>query len=351
MTIDSALQYRRGSGGRWKGRVAAPMTPRPQREDATGAAGRRTDGAVCIPVKNRLYSGPLTNDDGRMLQERKTGLSESAASGWHAADTSGHLGSIHQARRGLEALQQADGHWVFDLEADATIPSEYVFLEHFLGEIDQDLEDKIAVYLRAGQAGHGGWPLYVGGDLDISASVKVYFALRLIGDDPGAPHMRRAREAILARGGAARANVFTRIQLALFGQVPWRAVPVMPVELMLLPGWFPFHLDKVSYWSRICIAPLVILMALKPRARNPRGVRIDELFTTPPEVERNYVTNPTGSAWGSFFLGLDRVLQGVEPRLPKGPRRRAIARAVAFITERLNGEDGLGGIYPAMAST
>jgi squalene-hopene/tetraprenyl-beta-curcumene cyclase len=288
-----------------------------------------------------------------MLQDRKSGLSESGAADWHASDAavSARSSAVRDARRGLEALQQADGHWVFELEADATIPSEYVFLEHFLDDIDQDLEDRIAVYLRAGQAEHGGWSLYLGGDFDISASVKAYFALKLIGDDPAAPHMARARAAILAHGGAARVNVFTRIQLALFGQVPWRAVPVMPVELMLLPAWFPFHLDKVSYWSRTCIAPLVVLMALKPRARNPRGIRIDELFVTPPEAERRYVTNPTGSAWGSFFLGLDRLLRVVEPHLPRRPRQRAIRKAVAFVTERLNGEDGLGGIFPAMANT
>ena len=90
--------------------------------------------------------------------------------------------------------------------------------------------------------------------------------------------MRRAREAVLARGGAERANVFTRIMLALFGFIPWRAVPVMPVEIMLLPKWFPFHLDKISYWSRTVIVPLLVLMAKKPRARNAKGVRIDELF-------------------------------------------------------------------------
>jgi squalene-hopene/tetraprenyl-beta-curcumene cyclase len=258
---------------------------------------------------------------------------------------------VAQARAGLEAMQQADGHWVFELEADATIPAEYVFLEHFLGEIDQELEDKIAVYLRAGQAEHGGWPLYIGGDFDISATVKAYFALKLIGDDPDAPHMTRAREAILARGGAARCNVFTRVSLALFGQVPWRAVPVMPVELMLLPRWFPFHLDKVSYWSRTSIVPLAILMAHKPRARNPRGVGIPELFVTPPEQERDYIANPTGSGWGRFFLAIDRALRLAEPRFPKRSRQRALRRAVAFITAHLNGEDGLGAIFPPIAAT
>ncbi|MGH6953608.1 MAG: squalene--hopene cyclase, partial [Alphaproteobacteria bacterium] len=162
--------------------------------------------------------------------------------------------------------------------------------------------------------------------------------------------MRRAREAILARGGAAQSNVFTRITLALWGQVPWRAVPVMPVEILLLPRWFPFHLSKVSYWSRTVIAPLVILMALKPRARNPRGVDIRELFTVPPEVERRYLRNSTDSPWGAIFLGIDRALRLVEPRVPTRLRRRAIDSAVAFVKERLNGLDGLGGIFPAMVN-
>ncbi len=258
---------------------------------------------------------------------------------------------VAEARAGLEDLQKADGHWVFELEADATMPAEFIFLEHFLGEIDRALEDRIAVYLRAGQADHGGWPLFAGGDFNLSATVKAYFALKLIGDAPDAPHMAGARAAILARGGAARCNVFTRVSLALFGQVPWRAVPVMPVEIMLLPRWFPFHLDKVSYWSRVLIVPLTILMAYKPRARNPRGIGTEELFVTPPEREHDYTTNPTGSAWGRVLLALDRILRLAERFFPRRTRRWAIRRAVAFITERLNGEDGLGAILPPMAAT
>src|ERR1700735_3691976 len=131
--------------------------------------------------------------------------------------------------------QAADGHFVFELEADATIPAEYILLRHYLGEPDDlELERKIGVYLRRIQGDHGGWPLYHGGALDISATVKAYFALKMIGDDIEAPHMARAREAILARGGAAAANVFTRIQLALYGEVSWVEIPHMPAEL--IPG-------------------------------------------------------------------------------------------------------------------
>jgi squalene-hopene/tetraprenyl-beta-curcumene cyclase len=257
---------------------------------------------------------------------------------------------VEAVRETLVGRQAPDGHWLFELEADATIPAEYILYGHYLDEIDREAEPKLAAYLRSTQGSHGGWPLFHDGDFDISASVKAYYALKLAGDPVDAPHMARAREAILAHGGAARANVFTRIALALFGQVPWRAVPVMPVEIMLLPRWFPFHLTKVSYWSRTVIVPLLVLMALKPRAKNPRGIDILELFVTPPDEERHYLRNTTRSAWGAFFLGIDRVLQVIEPHFPRGMRARAIKAAIAFITERLNGEDGLGAIFPAMVN-
>ena len=260
---------------------------------------------------------------------------------------------ISRASTALLVRQRDDGHWCFELEADATIPAEYVLLRHFRGETpDNELERLIAVYLRRIQGAHGGWPLVHDGPFDVSASVKAYFALKMIGDDPEAPHMAHAREAILAHGGAARTNVFTRFLLALYGASPWRGVPTMPVEIMLLPRWFPFHLDKVSYWARTVMVPLLVLQALKPRAVNPRAVAIPELFVAPPESVRKW---PTGAhqTWAAvkFFGAIDWLLKRAEPLFPASLRRRAIDAAAAFVTERLNGEDGLGAIYPAMANT
>ncbi len=175
--------------------------------------------------------------------------------------------AVAAARDALVAQQTEQGYWCFELEADCTIPAEYIMMMHFLDEIDGPLEAKIANYLRAHQADHDGWPLYQGGDFNMSCSVKAYYALKLAGDSPQAPHMVRARAAILQRGGAARANVFTRIALALFGQIPWRGVPYIPVEIMLLPRWFAFHLDRVSYWSRTVMVPLFILCTRKARGQ------------------------------------------------------------------------------------
>jgi squalene-hopene/tetraprenyl-beta-curcumene cyclase len=258
--------------------------------------------------------------------------------------------AIAEASQALLARQRPDGHWVFELEADATIPAEYIMLEHYLDEIDTALEVKIAAYLRRVQNPDGGWPLFHGGETDVSATVKSYLALKLAGDSPAAPHMRRARERVLERGGAAACNVFTRIALALYGQVPWRAVPAMPIEIMLLPTWAPFHLDKVSYWSRTVIVPLLVLMALHPRARNPKRVDIRELFVTAPEEERGYLRAATTSPLGKAFLALDDALRIAEPLVPTAMRAHAIAKAMRFMLDRLNGEDGLGAIFPAMAN-
>ena len=167
--------------------------------------------------------------------------------------------TIAEAATWLISRQGEDGHWVFELEADATISSEYILLNHYLGDIDDTIERQIANYLRRTQGKHGGWPLFYDGDFDLSASVKAYYALKLVGDDPQAEHMRRAREVILAHGGAARASVFARIGLALFEQVPWRAAPWIRPEAMLMPKWALFHIEKVSYWSRTVMVPLFVL--------------------------------------------------------------------------------------------
>jgi squalene-hopene/tetraprenyl-beta-curcumene cyclase len=259
--------------------------------------------------------------------------------------------TIRGATKALLDRQRDDGHWVFELEADATIPSEYVLLVHYLAETPNiALERKIGVYLRRIQCDHGGWALYHGGAFDISATVKAYFALKMIGDDIHAPHMTKAREAILSRGGALKANVFTRILLALYGETSWANVPTVPVELILLPRWFPIHLSKMSYWARTVIVPLLVLAAKRPVARNPRGIHVPELFV-PGGTAASKRAPHQSAFWSAFFGALDWVLKRVEPYWPTGLRQRAIDKCVSWTTERLNGEDGLGAIYPAMANS
>jgi squalene-hopene/tetraprenyl-beta-curcumene cyclase len=256
--------------------------------------------------------------------------------------------AISQAQATLLGLQDKDGYWVFELEADCTIPSEYIMMMHYIGEIDEVLQAKIANYLRSRQSEDGSYPLFTGGVGDISCSVKVYYALKMAGDPIDAPHMTRLRNYILSQGGAAKANVFTRIALAMFKQLPWRGVPYIPVEIMLFPKWFPFHLDKVSYWSRTVMVPLFILCSLKAEAINPQQVDILELFVTHPDKERHYF--PERTLLNKIFLGLDQLGRITRPLIPKAMHQRAIQKAHDWFVERLNGEDGLGAIFPAMVN-
>jgi squalene-hopene/tetraprenyl-beta-curcumene cyclase len=263
-------------------------------------------------------------------------------------DPSALEAGIARASKALIAQQDSEGYWRFDLEADCTITAEYILMMHFMDEIDPSLQGRLAKHLRAKQEAHGGWGLFHGGAFDLSCSVKCYYALKMSGESPEAAHMVRAKRAILAHGGAAKANVFTRITLALFEQIPWRGCPFLPVEIVLLPRWFPFHLTKVSYWSRTVMVPLAILCSLKLRARNPRRVDIRELFVTPPEKEKEYF--PARSTLSRAFAALDAIGRKSEARIPNAARRRALLRATRWFTARLNGTDGLGGIFPAMVN-
>src|ERR1700723_373144 len=305
------------------------MPPAPFRRRFYAAFSLREAGLDGFPDASRLAFRPLAD-------RRKICL----YSGMNASLDM----SIARADASLRQEQRQDGHFLYELEADATIPAEYVLLEHYLDRIEPQLERKIGVYLRRIQGDHatnpGGWPLFHGGKFDLSASVKAYFALKAIGDSPDAPHMVRARELILKAGGAERSNVFTRIQLALFGAVPWDACPVMPVELVLMPRWFPITTRKMSYWSRTVLTPLMVLMAKRPRARNPRNIRIDELFRTPPAQIRDWIRGPYKSAWGHVFKVIDSALRPGAPHFPAKSRERAIAKAKNFIIERRKGEDG-----------
>jgi squalene-hopene/tetraprenyl-beta-curcumene cyclase len=256
--------------------------------------------------------------------------------------------AIQSAKSALVSQQQDDGHWVYQLEADCTISAEYILMNHFVDEIDDELESKIAVYIREHQVNNGGWPLFYGGDFDLSCSVKSYYALKMVGDDSHDDHMVKARDAILRHGGAAHANVFTRILMAMFEQVPWRATPFIPAEVILLPKWFPFHIDKVSYWSRTVMVPLFVLCTLKAKAANPRAIDIRELFVTPPEEEQHYfrITTPLTRA----FLILDHIGMLFEKLVPRFVRNISVRKCEKWFTDRMNEEHGIGGIFPAMVN-
>jgi squalene-hopene/tetraprenyl-beta-curcumene cyclase len=259
-------------------------------------------------------------------------------------------GTISRSGIALLERQYKEGFWRFDLEADTTIPSEYILLQHFIGNVNRDRHARLCDYIRKRQLPDGSWPLYEGGPGNVSATVKAYFALKLGGDDPVGPVLARACHWVRGHGGAESSNVFTRIMLALFGQVPWRTIPAMPAEIIWLPRWFLFNLGRVSYWSRCVIVPLLILFAKRPVHRVPEGLGIRELFRTDPAQLVHIDNFDPGRPLRSMFIAVDRALKWIEPWMPAPVRRLSLQRCERWLREHMQGEGGIGGIFPAMAN-
>ena len=256
---------------------------------------------------------------------------------------------INKLIRDQNNYKKKDGCYVYELEADSTIPSEYIMLMHFLGEIDTRIEKKMVKYLVNIQNEKGGWPLFFGGETDISATIKSYYALKLSGLSENSPILQKAKKCIHGLGGANNVNVFTKISLALFGQISWKKIPYMPLEIILFPKWFPFHIYKISYWSRTVLIPLLLIMHKKPLASNPNAVEIDELFIESdkkiPKDRKFKILLLT-----KLFLFLESLSRVIFPLLPKKLKTRSKKEIIEWLLPRLNGEDGLGGIFPAMVN-
>lgn len=259
------------------------------------------------------------------------------------------LRALERSREHLLSLQREDGHWCGVLEGDSILESEYLLVLYYLDKLDPVRRERLATRLRNLQQPQGGWAIYPGGPPEVSASVKAYFALKLAGDHPDAPHMVRARNVVLELGGLEAVNSFTRFYLALLGQLPWSACPAVPPELLMLPGWSPVKLCEMSAWSRTLVVPLSILWALRPVKQVPARHGISELSTGGrPSLTRPEATLPQ-NGWRLFFHGLDRVLKATEELRGFAPtRRRALDAAERWIRERLELSDGLGAIFPAM---
>ena len=263
--------------------------------------------------------------------------------------------AIERTRDYLLAQQNSEGYWVGELEGDTILESEYILLLAFLGRGQCEQATRAANYILNQQLPTGGWSIYPGGPLEISASVKAYFALKITGHDPQAEYMVRARQAILQAGGAERVNSFTRFYLALLGVISYEQCPAVPPEIVLIPSWMPFNIYEMSAWSRTIFVPLSLLWAHRPCIELPPEQDIRELFVTsseglPLDLETSgtldELQEPTWIDWSKFFRRVNRTLKLLERWRIRPFRRLAIRRANQWMQERFADSDGLGAIFP-----
>lgn len=258
--------------------------------------------------------------------------------------------AVERATSYLLSLQKEPGYWIGELEADTTLESDYIFFLHVLGKADPSRIARLANTIRREQLADGGWNIYAGGPSELNATVKAYFALKLAGDSPAAPHMRAAGERALALGGLEHTNSYTRFYFALAGKMAWDNVPAMPPELMLLPRWSPLNLYAMSSWTRGILVPLTILYATKPEWRFPVRADVDELWCNPRRAAAAFAWDRAMFSWHNLFRAVDRILKFHESLRWKPLRKIALGRAKRWLLEHLERSEGMGAIYPAMVN-
>ncbi len=254
---------------------------------------------------------------------------------------------LERAVAQMRSIQHADGYWWGELEANATMAAEHVMLEHVLGIADPARIRKLRRYLLGLQQADGSWPIYYGGRGDVSVTTEAYFALKLCGTPADAPEMARARAFVLAHGGIGAARIFTKVWLAMFGQLDWAALPAMPPEAILLPERFPLHLYEFASWARATIVAILVVWAKKPVTAIDPALGVDELYVRPEDRRRiEFKRDRSPLTWRSAFVAIDRLLRAHE-RLPWKPlRRRALRACERWIVEHQERDGSWGGIQP-----
>jgi squalene-hopene/tetraprenyl-beta-curcumene cyclase len=279
-----------------------------------------------------------------MTTTQATGAGGPGADSAGAAAPDAARSALGRAARHLLELQDDQGWWQGELETNVSIDAEDLLLREFLGIRTAEQTDESARWIRSRQRADGTWSNSYEGKPDLSTTIEAYVALRLAGDSPDAYHMAQAAGWIRAAGGVPAARVFTRIWLALFGEWSWDDLPVMPPELIYLPGWFPMNVYDWGCWARQTIVPLTIVGSLRPVRSLPFGLT---------ELQSAAAPAPGGrpDPWSRFFSELDRGLHvyqrhGLKARPLRAVRSAAIRRCADWIIARQEKDGCWGGIQP-----
>ncbi len=260
--------------------------------------------------------------------------------------------ALRRSQNYLLSIQKPEGYWVGELMVDSTLVSDTISYHHWNGKVDERWQRKAVNHIFSMQLPDGGWNIYHGGPAEVNATIKAYLALKLAGVAVTDSRMLKAREMALNLGGVPRMNTFSKLYLALLGLYPWKYVPTIPCEVLLIGKWFHVNFWDMSNWSRAMLVPLAIINHFKPTRRPKNDVNLDELYPHGfHERDLALAPDPDKVSLRNFFLWLDRLHKFAEVFAQNGIhpfRKSALKKCENWMLERFEGSDGLAAIFPAM---
>jgi len=263
--------------------------------------------------------------------------------------------AIQRSQDYLLREQKPEGYWVGELMVDSTLVSDTIAYHHWAGKVDSTWQRKAVNHIFSMQLPGGGWNIYFGGPAEVNATIKAYLALKLAGVSVTDPRMLKAREVAMSLGGVPRMNTFSKLYLALLGLFPWKYVPTIPSEVILIGKWFHVNFWEMSNWSRAMIVPLAIINHFRPSRPQNCRVTLDELYPEGfHERDLRLPRDPHLFTWRNFFIALDKLHKFAELFAQKSIhpfRKMALKRAEKWMLERFEGSDGLAAIFPAMLNS
>ncbi|MDD5262756.1 MAG: squalene--hopene cyclase, partial [Methylacidiphilales bacterium] len=261
--------------------------------------------------------------------------------------------AVRKSQQFLLNQQKPEGYWIGELIVDTTLVSDYMLYMYWKGEVDFEMQSRCVKHILDRQLPDGGWNIYPGGPSEINATVKCYLSLKLAGFSPDESVMQKAHAVILRLGGIPKMNTYGKLYLGLVGLFPWKYLPIIPAEIILLPKWLFFNIYELSSWTRCMVVPLSIINHFKPIRRLPPEKQLHELFPYGTEnMDFSMPPDPKLFTLRNFFLWFDRFLKWVDGIPFKPFRSIALKKAEAWILERVDKRsDGLGAIFPSMLNT
>jgi len=253
----------------------------------------------------------------------------------------------------LMSRRHEEGYWNGELESDAMLVADYIFLHTLLETGDRGKMERALRRMMQMQQADGSWNIFPGAPGNISQTVKCYSAAKMMGMSADDPRLAKAREWALAHGGVVACNTFTKMYLCAVGMYDYDAVPAVPPEIILFPRWFYFNIYEISSWSRGILVPLSILYAKKPFKKLSAEQGIDELFVGGRANSnlRLRFDRKKLISWRNFFICTDRLMHWAEAVHIRPLRRLALKKAEEWMLERFEMTDGLHAIYPAMLNS